>query len=242
MMRPPDAPKPYPTSIREWPEQSRPRERLLARGAEDLGEAELLAIILRTGGGPGGAGAGGGSALDLARSLLYRFGDLRGIENAGVNDLCSIRGIGPAKVAQIKAALELGRRFLAGREKDRALDSSEAAAAYFAPRLRARQKELFQVALLSTKNHLLKVETISLGSLNESVVHPREAFAPAVKESTAAVVFAHNHPSGDPGPSEADRRLTRRLKETGDLLGIRVLDHIIVGEGDYYSFADHGAL
>ncbi len=98
------------------------------------------------------------------------------------------------------------------------------------------------MALLSTKNHLLKVETISLGSLNESVVHPREAFAPAVKESAAAVVFAHNHPSGDPAPSEADRRLTRRLKETGDLLGIRVLDHIIVGEGDYYSFADHGAL
>ena len=94
------------------------------------------------------------------------------------------------------------------------------------------------MALLSTKNHLLKVETISLGSLNESVVHPREAFAPAVKESAAAVVFAHNHPSGDPAPSEADRR----LKETGDLLGIRVLDHIIVGEGDYYSFADQGVL
>ncbi len=239
MMRPPDAAKPYPTSIREWPEQARPRERLLARGAEEMGDVELLAIILRTGSGPG---AGGGSALDLARSLLYRFEDLRGIEKAGVNDICSIRGIGPAKAAQVKAALELGRRFLAGGEKDRALGSSEEAAAYFAPHLRARQKELFQVALMSTKNHLLKVETISLGSLNESVVHPREAFAPAVKESAAAVVFAHNHPSGDPAPSEADRRLTRRLKETGDLLGIRVLDHIIVGEGDYYSFADQGAL
>ena len=122
MMRPPDAAKPYPTSIREW---------LLARGAEEMGDVELLAIILRT---------GSGSALDLARSLLYRFEDLRGIEKAGVNDICSIRGIGPAKAAQVKAALELGRRFLAGGEKDRALGFSEEAAAYFAPGRRSSSR------------------------------------------------------------------------------------------------------
>ncbi|MFQ5912635.1 MAG: DNA repair protein RadC [Nitrospinota bacterium] len=238
-MCPPDPSKTYPTSIRQWPETERPRERLLARGAGELGEAELLAIILRTG---GGAGEGGGSALDLARSLLYRFGGLRGIENAGLNELCTVRGMGPAKVAQLKAALELGRRFLAERAKEYVFSSSEDAAAYFAPRLRVRQKELFQVALLNTKNQLLKVETVSQGSLNESVVHPREAFAPALKESAASVIFVHNHPSGDPAPSEADRRLTRRLRETGELLGIRVLDHLIVGESAHYSFADHGEI
>lgn len=241
-MSPADAPKPYPTSIREWPEGDRPRERLLARGAGELGEAELVAIILRTGSGPGESKGDGGSAVDLARLLLLRFGGLRGIEKAGLNELCAVRGMGPAKVAQLKAALELGRRFLAEREAERVFTSSEDAAAYFAPRLRARQKEIFQAALLNTKNHLLKVETISQGSLSESVVHPREAFAPALKESAASVLFAHNHPSGDPAPSEADRRLTRRLRETGEILGIRVLDHIIVGETACYSFADAGEL
>ncbi len=241
-MCPPDAPKPYPTSIREWPEQERPRERLLARGAGELAETELLAIILRTGGGPKRVKEGGGSALDLARSLLHRFGGLRGIENAGLNELCTVHGIGPAKVAQLKAALELGRRFLAERDGECVLSSSEEVAAYFAPRLRVRRKEIFQVALLNTKNHLLRVETVSQGSINETMVHPREVFAPALKESAASVVFVHNHPSGDPAPSEADRRLTRRLRETGDLLGIRVLDHIIVGESACYSFADHGEL
>lgn len=241
-MSTPDAPKPYPASIREWPEQERPRERLLARGAESLSETELLAIILRTGGGSEKAGGPGGSALDLARSLLHRYGGLRGIEKAGLNDLCQVRGMGPAKVAQLKAALELGRRFLAEREGAQVFGSSEEAASYFAPRLRVRDKEIFQAALLNTKNHLIKVETVSQGSLNESVVHPREAFAPAVKESAAAILFVHNHPSGDPTPSEADRLLTRRLRETGELLGIRVLDHIIVGESGYYSFADRGEL
>ncbi|MFQ5693141.1 MAG: RadC family protein, partial [Nitrospinota bacterium] len=168
----PDAPKPYPTSIREWPEQERPRERLLARGAGEMGEAELLAIILRTGSGPKEGTEGGGSALDLARSLLYRFGDLRGIGRAGVNELCALRGMGPAKVAQLKAALELGRRFLGERDAAYVFTSSEDAAGYFGPRLRVRQKELFEVALLNTKNHLLKVETVSQGSLSESVVHP----------------------------------------------------------------------
>ncbi len=241
-MTPSDSSKSYPASIREWPEAERPRERLLAGGPGRLGDAELLAIILRTGGGPDPSGTFGGSALDLARSLLSRFGSLRGIESAGVNDLSSVRGMGPAKVAQLKAALELGRRFFAERDEGFAFGSSEEVAAYFSPRLQARQQEFFQVALLNTKNLLLKVETISRGSLNESVVHPREAFSPAVKESAASVIFAHNHPSGDPSPSEADRRLTRRLRETGDILGIRVLDHVIIGEKAYYSFADEGVL
>lgn len=230
-------PRPYPTTIKDWPEGERPRERLVARGAPSMGEAELLAIILRTG------SARGGSALDLARGLLQRFGDLRALEEAGVAELCEVPGMGLAKAAQVKAALELGRRLLTrGASPTARFNTSEDVAGYLGPSLMGRRKEVFQVMLLNAKNQLLKVETVSEGSLTESVVHPREAFRPALRESAAAVVFVHNHPSGDPEPSRDDVQITRRLKETGDLLGIRVLDHLILGDGRYYSFADEGKL
>ena len=209
----------------------------MAQGARSMGEAELLAIILRTG------STQGGSALDLARGLLHRFGDLRTLEEAGVAELCEVTGMGPAKAAQVKAALELGRRLLSRAEgPSPRFNTSEDVAGYLGPSLVGWRKELFQVILLNAKNQLLKVETVSEGSLTESVVHPREAFGPALRESAAFVIFVHNHPSGDPEPSEDDVKITRRLKETGEILGIRVLDHLVVGDGCYYSFADEGQL
>lgn len=225
--------------INHWPEDERPREKLLKRGAAALSDAELLALILRT-----GDGAGKTSAIDLGRALLVNFGgSLRALARAELNELQQVRGLGLAKAASLKAAFTLASRF-----KDRPLVTLDRFTTpsqvfeYFHHELRDRQKELFLVLLLDSKNRITRKVTVSEGSLDQSIVHPREVFAPAVRESAAAVIFVHNHPSGDPAPSREDRDITRRLKEAGELLGIRVLDHLIIGDGSYFSFTESGQL
>ncbi|HTM10205.1 MAG TPA: DNA repair protein RadC [Verrucomicrobiae bacterium] len=222
--------------IKDWPEEDRPREKLLARGAESLTEAELVAILLRT-------GNAGVSALDCARMLLKRFDGLKGLDGAPAGEIAAIKGIGPAKSAQVKAALELGRR-LARQKWDagRALKSSEDVYRDFSERLAKEKREMFYVVLLTNKNKKIREVKISEGSLTASLVHPREVFNPVIRESAAAVIFVHNHPSGDPAPSPEDIDITKRLKQVGEVMGVRVLDHIVIGHGRYYSFSDKGML
>jgi DNA repair protein RadC len=230
----------YQRAIKEWPEDERPRERLMKLGADALSEAQLLAIVLST-----GDASSGRSALDLAMHLVQTFGGLRALDAASIAELRQMKGIGPAKATTIKAALELGKR-LSGEPAQRnfKVTSPRDLVNYFRPRLQHLRKEVFKAILLNTKHQVLKDVTVSEGSLSASLVHPREAFLPAIKESAAAVIFLHNHPSGDPTPSTEDRELTLRLAEVGQLVGINVLDHIIVGSGTpgYISFRDAGWL
>ena len=226
-------------AIKDWPEDERPREKLQKRGAAALSDAELLALVLRT-----GDAAAGKSAIDLGRELLERFGgNLRELAQAELNELQQIKGLGLAKAASIKAAFTLGSRF-----QSRKLETLERFTApaqvfeFFHHELRDNRKELFLTLLLDGKNRITRKVQVSEGCLNQSIVHPREVFAPAVRESAAAVIFIHNHPSGDPAPSREDREITRRLKEAGEILGIKVLDHIIIGDGAYFSFVESGLL
>jgi DNA repair protein RadC len=230
----------YQRAIKEWPEDERPRERLTKLGAESLSEAQLLAIVLAT-----GDASSGQSALDLARQLMHTFGTLRALDAASVSELCQTKGIGPAKATTIKASLELGKRLFSEPLQRRVkVTGPQDVVDYFQPRLQHLRKEIFKVILLDTKHHIQKDVTISEGSLSASLVHPREAFLPAIKESAAAVIFVHNHPSGDPTPSPEDKDLTQRLAEVGRLVGIGVLDHVIIGLGKpgYMSFRDAGLL
>lgn len=230
----------YQRSIKDWPEDERPRERLMKFGADALSEAQLLAIVLAT-----GDASSGQSALDLAISLVRIFGGLRALDAASITELCQTKGIGTAKATTIKAALELGKR-LSSESPERRFKVTAPADIFhhFRPRLQHLRKEIFKAVLLDTKHRVLKDVTVSEGSLTASLVHPREAFLPAIKESAAAVIFLHNHPSGDPSPSPEDKELTQRLAEVGHLVGISVLDHIIIGTGSpgYMSFRDAGLL
>jgi DNA repair protein RadC len=221
--------------LKDWPEDERPRERLLMLGAEAMSDAQLLGIILRN-------GSHGRTAVDLGRELLERFHGLAGIARAGTRELRAIKGIGAAKAAEIKAAIELGRRHQRPTMAGASFCSSQDIADYYGPRLKDARQEMFQCALLDAKNKIMKNEVVSVGTLTASLVHPRDTFKAAVRESAAAVVFVHNHPSGDVRPSQEDILLTRRLVQAGDLLGIRVLDHVIVGDGVHFSFRDNGML
>jgi DNA repair protein RadC len=228
----------YPKSIKEWPAQDRPRERLLEYGAQALTDTELLAILLRI-----GNASTGESAIDHARRLLSQFGGLKGIEGTSAGELAKVAGIGPAKIAQIKACLEIARRL--GNHKwevGQPLRSSEDVFRHFRERLEQEKRELFYVVLLNNKNRKISEVKISEGSLTASLVHPREVYNPVIRESAAAVIFVHNHPSGDPAPSQEDIQITRRLREVGDVMGIRVLDHVVIGRERYYSFNDKGLL
>jgi DNA repair protein RadC len=228
---------PYQT-IKDWPVADRPREKLLDKGAHALSETELLAIVLRN-----GNASTGETAIDHARVLLSRFGGLKGIDEASISELGQLKGIGPAKVAQIKASLEIARRV--GNHKwevGQPLRSSEDVFRHFSDSLGNEKRELFYVVLLNNKNRKIREVKISEGSLTASLVHPREVYKPVIRESAAAVIFVHNHPSGDPAPSQEDIEITRRLKEVGDLMGVRVLDHVVIGLDRYYSFSDKGML
>ncbi|PLX98275.1 MAG: hypothetical protein C0623_13205 [Desulfuromonas sp.] len=224
--------------IKDWPTEERPREKLLQSGAAVLTDAELLALIIRT-----GSAADRTSAVDQARRLLASFGSLRALAAATTSELCRQNGIGPAKAAELQALFEIGRRFACQqiRPGDRFTSSSEIFDHYH-EKLRDRKKEVFLSLLLDSKNRLIREVQVSEGSLNASIVHPREVFAPVIRESAAAVLFVHNHPSGDPAPSREDIDLTDRLAEAGKLMGVRVLDHIIIGNGSYVSFCDRGLL
>jgi len=224
--------------IKEWPEAERPREKLQKSGADSLSDAELLALILRV-----GDHASGQSAIDLGRTMLQTFGDLRKLSVATFSEICAVKGAGPAKASSVLAALALGRRINTDRlENLERFTAPSQIFNHFHYRFRDRRREYFVTLLLDGKNRILLEEQVSEGSLNQSIVHPREVFSRAVKESAAAVILVHNHPSGDPGPSREDREITRRLKEAGEILGIRVLDHIIIGDGSYFSFVEQGLL
>lgn len=220
--------------IKALPEAERPRERLIAEGARALSNRELLAIILRS-------GTVGESALVLAERLLQTFGSLRDLLQAEVEELAAVRGIGKVKAAEVKAALELGRRLASSGQGWRpAITSPEEAAGLVMEDLRYRDREVFQALLLDTKHRLLAIQVVSVGHLSGAPVHPRELFKDAIRRSAAAVVLVHNHPSGDPQPSPEDIALTHRLVEAGRLLGIEVLDHLIVGDNTYVSLKEQG--
>ncbi|HET7322095.1 MAG TPA: DNA repair protein RadC [Longimicrobiaceae bacterium] len=235
-----------PLSIREWPTAERPRERLASLGPRALSPRELLAILIETGT-TGGEGKPARSALDLAGDVLQHFAgpegasSLRRVLTASVAELCAVPGIGPAKATKLLAALDLGRRAAEEARPERERIRS-AADVYERVRLRLRdlRHEEFHVLLLSTQNEVLRELQITRGTLDASLVHPREVFRPAIAEAAASVILLHNHPSGDPTPSAEDRTVTRQLVSAGELVGIQVLDHVVVGEGRFVSFAESG--
>ena len=217
-------------TVRDLPLSERPRERLLKLGGEALSAPEILAVIL-------GRGTKGESVMMTSQKLLSRFGNLKGVANASVEELIQTKGIGPAKATQIKAALEFSRRLEAdASEKPRpVLKSPEDVAAEVKSQLKGKKKEHFLVLCLDTRNRLLNRKLVSMGSLDTSIVHPREVFNEAVSSCAASVIFAHNHPSGDPEPSKEDVELTKRLVRAGEIMGIDVLDHIIVCDKSHVS-------
>ena len=224
-------------SIKNWPESERPREILLTAGAGNLSTAQLLAIILRTGG-------KNKSALGLARELLVQFNGLKSIEDASVAEFSNTKGMGNAKIAQLKAAFELGRRLLQDDTSDARkapyFRSSHDVYEYYRPRFYGLKKERFLCALLDIKNRVFKETTVSDGTLTSSPVHPREVFRYAIKEAAASVLFIHNHPSGDSSPSKDDLDITKRLIETGKIIGINVLDHVVISDSNYVSIMEKG--
>lgn len=210
-------------TVRDLPPSERPRERLMRLGAEPLSDQELLCCLL-------GRGISGESVLVTAQRLLKAFGDLPAIAEASVEQLAKVRGVGPAKAVQLKAAAELTRRMTnAHPASPQAVETAEQAAALVQPALQGKKKEHFVALLLDARHRLIRLSPIAVGSLSASLVHPRELFKDAIAASAAAVILAHNHPSGDPHPSEHDVTLTKRLVQAGKLLGIEVLDHLIVG-------------
>jgi DNA repair protein RadC len=223
-------------AISEWPAAERPREKLLLKGPDVLSDAELLAIFLRT-------GVAGKSAVDLARELLGRFGGLRALMAAEQGDFCAAPGLGAAKYAQLKAVLEMARRHLGeSLRRGAALSSSLDTRRYLEASLRDRQHEVFCCLFLDNRHRVLAFEELFRGTLNGATVYPREVVKRALALNAAAVIFVHNHPSGVAEPSQADRLLTTRLTEALALVEVRVLDHLVVGDGETVSFNDRGWL
>ncbi|MEO6848241.1 MAG: DNA repair protein RadC [Chthoniobacterales bacterium] len=227
--------------IREIPHHDRPRERLLDSGAASLSDSELLAIFIRT-------GVNGRNAIEVGSDLLRKHESLAGLSRCTARELMTdIKGIGLAKAAELCAAFELGKRLARERPRRESMDTPEAIYDLVAPELQALHHESLRILLLDTRLNLIRFEEISRGSLNESIAHPREILRPALIYSAYGIVLVHNHPSGDPAPSEADRRLTVRLREAAELLQIRFLDHLIIGSPEtgrlpYFSFKEGGLL
>jgi DNA repair protein RadC len=220
-------------SIRDLPPREKPRERLERYGAGVLSTAELLAVIVGTGG-------RGRSALDLGRDLLVRF-DLAGLSKAAIDEICTLPGCGPAKALQIKAALELGRRLVASVPEERPqLTSPQEAALMLQGEMALLEQEHLRVVLLNVKNRIVSVHEVYKGSVSSSLVRISEVFREPVRRNCPAVIVAHNHPSGDPTPSAEDIRITRRMVEAGRLLDIEVLDHIIIGRPGWVSLRERG--
>lgn len=223
-------------SIVDWPEGERPREKLLARGAAALSDAELLAIFLRT-------GVSGKSAVDLARDLLGHYGSLTRLFAAGRREFCAIKGMGPAKYAQLQAVLEMSRRALQEElQRGDTLNSPRVVRDYLQLILAGRAQEVFMVLFLDTQHRVIAFEELFHGTLNQTGVYPREVVRRALAHNAAAVILAHNHPSGVAEPSEADRLLTGALKQALSLVDVQVLDHFIVAQGQTLSFAERGLM
>ncbi|MBP2625969.1 MAG: repair protein RadC [Firmicutes bacterium] len=227
-----------PLMIKELPQEERPREKMLAKGAQALSNSELLAILLRT-------GTKHDSVLRVAERLLKKYEEMgvAALASLAPQELSKIKGIGPVKAVTIVAAIELGKRLNSLSSADKpVIRAPQDAANLLMARLRYEPREHFIIILLSTKNHVLATPTISIGSLNASIVHPRELFREAINHSAAAVILVHNHPSGDPTPSSEDTLLTRKLIDAGKILEIHVLDHIIIGDNKYVSLKEKGII
>lgn len=225
-----------PMHIRDWPEHERPREKLLRLGAGTLSDAELLALFL-------GSGLRGQDAVATARSLLAKSGGVRGLLDRDAASLTKLHGLGPARACRLAAALELGSRHLAGQlERGEAMANPDVAARYFSRRLRGRHREVFAALFLDTRHRSLAFEELFQGSIDGSEVHPREVVQRALAHNAAAVIVGHNHPSGNPEPSAADRAVTQRLKQSLALMDIRLLDHFVVGDGPAVSMAARGMM
>ena len=222
--------------MKDLPASERPREKLMNHGAEALSNAELLAILLRT-------GTQEESVMRLAERILIEAGEdgLGGLAHSSIESLMKRKGVGEAKAITIAAALELGKRVAIGNSKKRVIiRSSDDIANYTMPRLRYCDREHFYAILLNTKNHIIASPLISIGTLSESLVHPRELFKEAINHSSSSIILVHNHPSGDPSPSREDIMMTRRIIEGGRLLDIQILDHVIIGDNTYISLREQG--
>lgn len=219
--------------VRDYPLEERPRERMVKDGADKLSNQELLAILLRT-------GTQQESVFSLAGRILQKMGSIRRLSEASIDELKKIKGIGTAKAVQIKAGVELGRRVAIKQSSLVTIRSPQDAAQYLMELLKLEQQEKFYVLYLNTKNQVVYEKAVFVGSLNASIVHPREVFKEAVKWSAASIIVSHNHPSGDPDPSREDIEVTKRLVEAGTILGIECLDHIIVGDGRFISLKEKG--
>ncbi|MBU2439635.1 DNA repair protein RadC [bacterium] len=223
-------------TVKDWPDEERPRERLVKHGVDYLTDAELLGIILVK-------GYQGKTSVEVAKDLLSETKSLRKLDSLSYPEMSSVKGIGLAKFAQIKAALEIGKRLL--RETNlpkKKIHNAADLVNYYSPCMRDLKKEKFKAILLDVKNKIIRDIDISVGSLTESIVHPREVLKEIIKESAASVIFLHNHPSGESNPSKNDLDITERLVEACNIIGVKVLDHIILGEDSYFSFAQEGIL
>ena len=223
-------------TIKDWPIDERPREKLLNLGAHALSDAELLAIFLRT-------GVAGISAVELARDLLNSFGCLRSLLEADITQFCQQHGLGPAKYVQLQAVMEMSRRHMESTlTRGDALVNAQTTKQYLQQQLRAYPYEVFACLFLDNKHRMIKFEELFRGTLDGATIYPREVVKQALSHNAAAVIFAHNHPSGLAQPSEADYQITQRLKTALELIDIRVLDHIVIGDGESVSFAELGKL
>lgn len=223
-------------TIKDWPQGERPREKLLAQGPQALSDAELLAIFLRT-------GVTGRSAVDLARDLLGDFGSLRALLAADRRHFCQGAGLGDAKYAQLQAVLEMGRRHLGEQlQRGETIDSPERTVSYLSARLRDYPYEVFAVLFLDNRHRVIGYEELFRGTIDGASVHPREVVRKAMAHNAAAVIFSHNHPSGIAEPSQADQRITERLRDALALVDVRVLDHIVIGDGEHCSLAQRGMI
>ena len=222
--------------ITDWPKQERPREKLLANGAATLSDSELLAIFLRT-------GIKGCSAIDLARNLLSEFGSLRRLFGASEHDFCQTKGLGQAKFAQLQASLEMSQRYMAETlNKTDAFKSVEQTQAYLIAKLRDQPHEVFAMLLLDSQHRLIKYRPMFYGTIDSASVYPRVLVQQALIDNAAAVILAHNHPSGIAEPSQADQSITKRVIDAFSLMDIKVLDHFVIGDGIAVSFAQRGLL
>ncbi|MDM3870541.1 DNA repair protein RadC [Porticoccus sp. W117] len=223
-------------AIQDWPEGERPREKLIQQGAAALSDTELLAIFLRT-------GSAGKTAVDLAREMLAHFGSLAGLLGADRGQFCALKGLGSAKYAQLQASLELARRHLKERmQRHQVFTSPDAVSSFLRLQLQGRKQEIFAALFLDSQNRLIAFEELFRGTIDSAAVYPREVVRRAMAHNAAALILAHNHPSGVAEPSEADARITRQLKDALALVDVRVLDHVVVGLGEVVSLAERGRI
>jgi len=225
------------SGIKSWPKDDRPREKLLRNGEHTLSDSELLAILLRT-------GVKGQSAIDLARKVLQKFKTFRNMSHTDLSNWNEFKGLGTAKICQIKAAIEIGRRFREEEIKENKIKikSSKDVVEILMPRMRDLKKEVFKVLLLNSQNSIIDIAEITEGTVNQAEPITREIFQKALQNFAVSVICVHNHPSGNPEPSLEDKNFTKNLVQAGKVLQIKVWDHIIIGDGKHYSFADEGIM